>query len=114
MSQIEIKPAIFLFANVRQRDFYETHFLCLMVGWRISKGLTQKIKKIDKTFYFGKGKIQELITLLIGEDPDIPIITNAPLNQTQRRNIEEATNHRIITRTEIIFQIFREGAKTSE
>jgi len=114
MSQIEIKPAIFLFANVRQRDFYETHFLCLMVGWKISKGLTQKIKKIDKTFYFGKGKIQELIALLVGEDPDIPIITNAPLNQTQRRNIEEATNHRIITRTEIIFQIFREGAKTSE
>ena len=115
MSQIETKPAIFIFANANERDFHEIHFLALTAGYKISYGLTQKIKKIDKTFFFGKGKIAELVSLSNSiEDKEAPIIVNISLNATQKRNIEEITNRKVIDRTELIFIIFKDGAKTSE
>lgn len=115
MSSKEVKPAIFIFANANERDFYEIHFLALTAGFKISYGLTQRIKKIDKTYYFGKGKIAELVMLSDSiDDKDAPIIVNISLNATQKRNIEEITNRKVIDRTELIFIIFKEGAKTSE
>ena len=115
MSEKEIKPAIFLFANVIQRDFYEIHFLALTAGYKMKYGLTQRIKRIDKTFYFGKGKIAELVALSDSiENKEAPILVNVSLNATQKRNIEEITNRKVIDRTELIFIIFKEGAKTSE
>ena len=111
----EIITSIFLFANVTQRDFYEMHYLALTAGYKIKYGLTQRIKRVDKTYYFGKGKIKELIDLSNAiDDKESPIIVNVSLNATQKRNIEEATDRKVIDRTELIFIIFRNGAKTSE
>ena len=115
MSELEIKPAIFLFANVVQKDFYEIHYLALTAGYKMKYGLTQKIKKVDKTFYFGKGKIAELVSLSNSiENKEAPILINVSINATQKRNIEEITNRKVIDRVELIFLIFKNGAKTAE
>lgn len=110
-----IKDAIFLFADTSRRDYFEMYSLCLTAGYKISKGLTQRLKKIDRAFYFGVGKINELVALLeVQEDKNAPIIVNVALNSTQKRNISRVTNREVIDRNELIFIIFKRGAKTSE
>ena len=114
MHQVEIKEAIFFFANSNQRDFYEMYNLALTAGYKASKGATQNIKRIDKAFYFGQGKVFELAIALKEVDVNVPVIVNVALTPTQKRNLEEVLLHPVIDRNELIFIIFKRGAKTSE
>lgn len=72
-----------------------------------------KIKNITPYSYIGKGKLQEIAEFVKKNNIDI-IIFNEQLNYTQTRNIEEATGIRVIDRTKLILEIFKQRARTQE
>ncbi len=75
--------------------------------------LIQKRKSIDKTYYLGKGKLEELKKLIEEKDANL-VIFNNELSGNQLKNIEKTLNTKIIDRTNLILDIFAKHAKTKE
>lgn len=70
-------------------------------------------EKPDPAYLIGRGKIFELKKIC--DYYKIPVIIfDNDLTPIQKRNIEKATNKKIIDRTELIIEIFRKRARTSE
>jgi len=75
--------------------------------------VTQKLDRVHSAHYIGKGKLQELTAILA--EKDVPtVLFNDELSPSQVRNLEEATNCKIIDRTVLILDIFAQRAKTKE
>lgn len=64
-------------------------------------------------WFIGSGKVEELKTLLAWADASLLLI-NHDLSPGQQRNLEQALNCRMITRTELILTIFAERARSHE
>ena len=64
-------------------------------------------------WFVGSGKVDELKQLLQWADASLMLI-NHDLSPGQQRNLEQALNCRIITRTELILTIFAERARSHE
>ncbi|EHO51688.1 GTPase HflX [Lentilactobacillus kisonensis] len=79
----------------------------------VAETLVQKLDKPDPATYFGKGKIEELKQVVI-DDGVATIVANDELSPSQIRNIEKATNARIIDRTGLILEIFANRAQSRE
>jgi GTPase len=75
--------------------------------------LTQNIDRPNPATYLGKGKIDELGTL-IGEMNATLIIFDDELTPAQGKNVEDATGKRVMDRAELILDIFATRARTSE
>lgn len=75
--------------------------------------VTQKLDRVHSAHYIGKGKLQEL-TALLAENDVQTVLFNDELSPSQVRNLEEATNCKIIDRTVLILDIFAQRAKTKE
>ncbi|MDG2278126.1 MAG: GTPase HflX [Pseudomonadales bacterium] len=63
--------------------------------------------------YVGKGKVAEVKLLLRQSDADL-LLVNHELNAGQQRNLEQALDCRVITRTELILTIFADRARSHE
>ncbi len=66
----------------------------------------------DAATFLGKGKVQELVQLCQERNADV-IIMDVDLTAAQIRNLEKATDRKVIDRTELILDIFVQGARTS-
>lgn len=75
--------------------------------------VTQQRKSIDKTYYLGKGKLEE-IKKLIEEKSTNLVIFNNELSGSQLKNIEDVLQTKVIDRTNLILDIFAKRAKTKE
>jgi GTP-binding protein HflX len=75
--------------------------------------LTQKRQQIVPGTYIGKGKLTELTELVEAKDADVIIFDN-DLSPAQVRNLEKATNAKVIDRSELILDIFATRARTIE
>ena len=82
-------------------------------GTRIVSGLVQRREVPDVATYLGKGKVQELKSLVEHHDADVVIFDN-DLNPGQTRNLERAIDVKVLNRTELILDIFASNAKTYE
>jgi GTP-binding protein HflX len=91
----------------------ELHGLATTAGARIVGSLTQRRETPDKTTYLGKGKVDELRVLGEASDADVIIFDN-DLSPAQTRNLEKATNLKVLDRTELILDIFASRAQTHE
>ena len=87
--------------------------LAKTAGARIASGLTQRREAPDVTTYLGKGKVQELKTLIEHHDADAVICDN-DLNPGQVRNLEKILEVKVLDRTELILDIFATNAQTYE
>ena len=116
MAKEELKSALYFFNNISFRDSEEMINLALACNYQLVDGLLQNVKVVNKSYYFGKGKVEEFKTLLneIKMPEDTPIILNVEVSGTQKRNLEEVLGLRIIDRTELILNIFESRAKTTE
>src|SRR6185369_12018592 len=76
-------------------------------------GLTQKRETIHPGTYIGKGKLQELQELVKATDADVIIFDN-DLSPGQVRNLEKATDVKVLDRSELILDIFATRARTME
>ena len=75
--------------------------------------LTQKLDNLNNATYIGKGKVEEL-TKQINDIGANLVIFDDELSPSQIRNLEEATECKIIDRTILILDIFARRAKTKE
>ena len=75
--------------------------------------LTQKLPRAESATYVGTGKLEEIAALCREQDIDL-IVADAELSPTQLRNIEAATDVRVIDRTTLILDIFALRARSKE
>ena len=75
--------------------------------------ITQQIDRPNPATYLGKGKIDELGTL-ISETNATLIIFDDELTPAQGKNVEDATGMRVMDRAELILDIFATRARTAE
>jgi len=75
--------------------------------------LTQNLDMPSPTYYIGKGKIGELISLK-EQTPYDTAIFDDELSPRQQRNLEEALGVKVIDRSALILHIFARKARTHE
>jgi GTP-binding protein HflX len=91
----------------------ELRGLATTAGARVVGGLCQKRQKINPATYIGKGKVEELSEQVQATDADVVIFDN-DLSPPQIRNLEKATNVKVLDRSELILDIFATRARTVE
>ena len=82
-------------------------------GAEVLDGLLQRRAHPDPATYLGKGKAQELKLLVqqVGADT---VIADTELAPSQRRELENVVNAKVIDRTAVILDIFAQHAKSRE
>lgn len=91
----------------------ELRGLAEAAGAIVTGGLIQKRQNIIPGTYIGKGKLEELKAAVVANDVDVVIFDN-DLSPGQVRNLEKATNVKVIDRSELILDIFATRARTVE
>jgi GTP-binding protein HflX len=91
----------------------ELQGLAETAGAHVAAGLTQRREKPGITTYLGKGKVDELKTLVEFHAADVVIFDN-DLSPAQVRNLETTLNVKVLDRTELILDIFATHAQTYE
>ncbi|MCX7820214.1 MAG: GTPase HflX [Brevinematales bacterium] len=75
--------------------------------------IIQSRKEPDPRYFMGYGKLNEIKQLFSSfKDGEIYLIFNNEISPIQARNIENETNFKVMTRTEIILEIFSLHART--
>src|SRR5580692_888748 len=82
-------------------------------GARVVGMVTQRRESPDVTTYLGKGKVEELKTLVQATDADVILFDN-DLSPAQTRNLEQAAGTKVLDRSELILDIFASRARTVE
>ncbi|GIM29136.1 GTPase HflX [Clostridium polyendosporum] len=75
--------------------------------------ITQKLERVYSSHYIGKGKVQEVISLIHEKDSDM-VIFNDELSPSQIRNLEKDLKCKVIDRTVLVLDIFAKRARTKE
>jgi len=82
-------------------------------GARVAGLLTQRRQVPDRRTYLGRGKVEELKSLIAAADADVILFDN-DLSPAQTRNLEKASGVKVLDRTELILDIFAGRARTHE
>ncbi len=90
----------------------ELEQLVFTAGGVTVRKILQNRKRPDPATYIGKGKLNDLASLAGTDEADL-IIFDDDLSPTQTRNIQKATEAKVIDRSGIILDIFAGRAKTS-
>jgi len=91
----------------------ELHGLATTAGTEVVDELYQNRSTPDHSTYMGKGKVEELRLMVERHEAHVIFFDN-DLSPAQVRNLEKATNAKVIDRTELILDIFAAGARTHE
>ncbi|HCZ0470703.1 TPA: GTPase HflX [Staphylococcus aureus] len=75
--------------------------------------ITQNRDRVDRKYYVGKGKIEEIQVFIEFKDIDV-VITNDELTTAQSKSLNEALGVKIIDRTQLILEIFALRARSKE
>ncbi len=95
-----------------QQDF---DFLELVIAddFSIGRVMKFKVRRISPRTYFGRGQVSQITEAARALRPT-NIVTNARLSPVHQRNLEDEWDVPIMTRADIIFDIFEQNATTSE
>ncbi len=99
--------------DVDEDPLEECERLALTAGTQIQIGVVQRRHALHAATAFGKGKVEELATLVEHNESDVVIFDN-DLSPAQTRNLEKAVKAKVIDRTELILDIFASNAQTLE
>ncbi|MBX7106107.1 MAG: GTPase HflX, partial [Gemmataceae bacterium] len=91
----------------------ELHGLAATAGATVVGTLLQKRHDIHPGTYVGQGKVDELKQLVEATDADVVIFDN-DLTPGQVRRLEQATDVKVLDRSELILDIFATRARTHE
>ncbi|MCL5256377.1 MAG: GTPase HflX [Chloroflexi bacterium] len=91
----------------------ELQRLAETAGAEVMATTYQKIDNPNSSFLVGKGKVQEIATLVRNHNCDM-VIFDSELNASQQRNLEEAIGVKLLDRTGLILDIFAQRAQTHE
>lgn len=97
----------------QQESFDELEELVKTAG-AVSVGtLSQNLEAVNGITYLGKGKLEELKTMLVALDAT-GIVCDAELTPVQMKNLSQILNIKIMDRTMVILDIFAARANTKE
>ncbi|MEX2187236.1 MAG: GTPase HflX [Pirellulales bacterium] len=82
-------------------------------GAVVAGRMLQRRATPDVTYYLGKGKVEELREMVVGEEADVALFDN-DLSPGQKRNLEKELKVKVLDRTELILDIFATRARTHE
>jgi len=91
----------------------ELGYLVKTAGADVVGMFAQKLDAPSPTYYIGKGKIAELVSLKEQTHYDT-VILDDELSPRQQRNLEELLELKVIDRTALILDIFAKRARTRE
>ena len=110
------RRALLLQVELRQQanpDAQELAELARSAELVVAKVATAKRDAPHPRWFIGSGKVDELKQMLAFHDADI-VLVNHDLSPAQQRNLEQALECRLITRTELILTIFADRARSHE
>ena len=96
-----------------ENSLRELAALAETAGAEVLDGLLQRRAHPDPATYLGKGKAQELRQLVDAVGADT-VIADTELAPSQRRELENVVNAKVIDRTAVILDIFAQHAKSRE
>lgn len=91
----------------------ELEELAQTAGAEVIGRMSQKREKPDNASFLGSGRLEELSEFCKNNEADL-VIADSELSPAQLRNIEKATDVRVIDRTTLILDIFAERARSNE
>jgi len=119
LTNTEIQPTRALLVEADTGDYDaqasldELFELAESAGAEPVASITQRLQHIDPATCVGSGKLEEIKEICDAEDIDL-IIFDLELSPVQIRNIEAATDVRVIDRTMLILDIFALRARSRE
>jgi GTPase len=87
--------------------------LARAIDLTIAEALIAPVNQIRPATYLGKGKVEEIVGLIAGQDIEL-VVMDCALSPVQQRNLEKAWNTKVLDRTGLILEIFGRRAKTKE
>lgn len=100
----EVKP---------EESLAELRELAATANVRIVETLVQRRRKADPRFVLGRGKLEELVLASMQQGADL-ILFDRDLTPAQARSIGDATEAKVIDRTQLILDIFAQRATTRD
>lgn len=103
----------------QQKDFEikalldEMELLTESAGGEVVGSFYQKRAAPDKTYYIGRGKVDEIKNYAAANEVELVVFYNS-LGNIQQRNLENFLNIKVIDRTRLILDIFAARARTME
>ncbi len=82
-------------------------------GAKVLDCVVQRRRKVDPSFYIGKGKVNQLAELCKDQEIDV-VICDDDLAPAQVSNLEKIIDTKVIDRSELILDIFAARAKTAQ
>ncbi len=99
-------------ADFVQESLDELKRLAATAGAKVIGELVQHLRAPNPATYLGTGKVEELAGLCRALNADV-IIFDVELSASQLRNLERATDRKVVDRAELILDIFAQGARTA-
>lgn len=116
-NKVEQEKAVLVSVDTGEFDvdssLIELEELAKTAGAQVVCTMTQKREAPEAGTYLGRGKLEELADYCEAEKPDL-IIIDGELSPAQQKNIETATDIRVIDRTTLILDIFAQRALSGE
>lgn len=104
-------------ANLQEDNFEfsmkELSNLAEAMDYEVIGEMTQNLSSVNKSFYIGEGKVEELKRAVKELSPDTVIFDNE-LSPSQYSHLSEKLELKILDRTSLILEIFALRAKTHE
>ncbi len=119
-TRVENNQACIIGINLEKRNYEkdensleELSLLAETAGYNPFIKLLQRRNRVDPTYYIGYGKAKEIRQIVAENNIDTVLFDFEP-SPVQIRNLERLIKCRIISRTELILNIFEKRARTKE
>jgi len=109
----DLDLAILVGVNVSEGELDELAALCLTCNIKTVGRVVQNRKDVDVTYYVGKGKVDEIKTL-ITETNATCVVFDVELSGSKVRNLEEILEVPVLDRSKVILDIFAQRAQSME
>ncbi|WP_371686214.1 GTPase HflX [Micromonospora sp. 15K316] len=96
-----------------ENSLTELAALAETAGSQVLEGLIQRRNRPDPATYIGRGKVDDLGSVVLASGADT-VICDGELSPSQLRNLEQRTKVKVVDRTALILDIFAQHAKSKE
>ncbi|GAB3145479.1 GTPase HflX [Micromonospora sonneratiae] len=96
-----------------ENSLTELAALAETAGSQVLEGLIQRRTRPDPATYIGRGKVDDLGSVVLSTGADT-VICDGELSPSQLRNLEQRTRVKVVDRTALILDIFAQHAKSKE
>src|ERR1700710_1813509 len=87
--------------------------LARAIDLTVVEALVAPLGQLRPATYLGKGKVEEILGLIKGNDIEL-VVMDCALSPIQQRNLEKEWGTKVVDRTGLILEIFGRRAKTKE